>query len=89
MDLGQYIGVASYGLQTAIMVSAPVLILALIAGVTMSIIQAATQINDSALAFIPKIAATVVALAVFGPWMMSKMAAFATFTLNQIPMVTN
>ena len=89
MELGQYVGVASYGLQTAMLVSAPVLILALIAGVAMSIVQAATQINDSALAFIPKIAATVIALALFGPWMMSKMAAFAIYTLNQIPMVTN
>ena len=89
MELGQYVGIASYGLQTAMLVSAPVLVLALIAGVTMSIIQAATQINDSALAFIPKILATVVALAIFGPWMMSKMAAFATFAFNQIPMVTN
>lgn len=89
MDLNKYIEVTSFGLQTAMMVSSPVLLLALIAGVAMSIIQAATQINDSALAFIPKIAATVLALALFGPWMMSKMAAFATFALNQIPTITN
>ena len=87
-NIDQFVQVASYGVETAMLVSAPVLVLALAAGVAVSIFQAATQINDAALAFIPKIAATVVALVVFGPWMMSRMATFANFALNQIPQVT-
>jgi flagellar biosynthesis protein FliQ len=88
MDIDSFIEVTKYGIETAMMVSAPVLLLALAAGVLVSIVQAATQINDSALAFIPKIAATVGALVIFGPWMMAKMATFANYALNQIPIVT-
>jgi flagellar biosynthetic protein FliQ len=71
------------------MVSAPVLLFGLAAGITVSIIQAATQINDAALAFIPKIAAAVLALVIFGPWMISQMVAFAVYAFNQIPNVTS
>ncbi|MCC6220148.1 MAG: flagellar biosynthetic protein FliQ [Deltaproteobacteria bacterium] len=88
MDIEDFIRISSFGIQTAIVVSAPVLLLGLVAGVSISIVQAATQINDSALAFIPKILATVAALFFFGSWMISKMAYFATFALNQIPQVT-
>ena len=84
MDIEAYSRVASLGIQTAMMVSAPVLICGLIAGVMVSVFQAATQINDAALAFIPKIAAAVGALVVFGPWMSSKLTAFALFSFNQI-----
>ena len=89
MDLDDFIRIASFGIETAMMVSAPPLLLVLAAGVMVSILQAATQINDAALAFIPKIAATVFALAFFGQWMISRMAVFANFALNQIPNVTN
>lgn len=88
MTVEDFIRIASFGIETAMMVSAPVLAFGLIAGITVSIFQAATQINDAALAFIPKIVATVIALSVFGGWMISRMAAFATFAFNQIPNVT-
>ncbi|MCB0324002.1 MAG: flagellar biosynthetic protein FliQ [Bdellovibrionales bacterium] len=88
MDLDFFIRVATYGVQTAMLVSLPVLGLGLIAGVAVSIMQAATQINDAALAFIPKIAAAVFALLIFGPWMMSELVTFTTFSFNQIPLVT-
>lgn len=88
MDISSYIHVARYGIETAILVSTPVLLCGLIAGVGVSVFQAATQINDAALAFLPKILATVLSLVVFGGWMMSRMAAFATYAFNQIPMVT-
>ena len=87
MQLEDFLHVSEYGIQTAMIVSAPVLLGGLAAGIAVSIFQAATQINDSALAFIPKIAATIVALLFFGPWMISRMAAFATFAFDQIPHV--
>ena len=88
MRLEDFLHIAQMGIQTAILVSAPVLLLGLAAGLAVSIFQAATQINDAALAFIPKILAATVALALFGPWMISEMAAFTTFVLGQIPNVT-
>ena len=87
MQVDNFAQVANFGIQTAMMVSAPVLICGLAAGVMVSIVQAATQINDAALAFIPKIAAAIGALIVFGPWMTSKMMYFATYAFEQIAYV--
>ncbi|HQH27357.1 MAG TPA: flagellar biosynthetic protein FliQ [Oligoflexia bacterium] len=89
MTLESLLQVASFGMETAIMVSAPVLLCGLTAGVLVSVFQAATQINDAALAFIPKIAAVVLSLMIFGPWMISRMVSFSIWTLSQIPAVTN
>ena len=89
MTLEQFLEVSSFGVQTAMLVSAPVLLMGLAAGVAVSILQAATQINDAALAFIPKIAAVVLSLVLFGNWMIQKMSTFAIFALNQIPSVTH
>ena len=88
MDIEDFIRISRYGVETAMMVSAPVLLLGLAAGIAVSVFQAATQINDAALAFIPKIVATVIALFYFGPWMIAEMASFATFALEQIPLIT-
>lgn len=88
MDIDDFLRIAQYGIETAMLVSAPVLLFGLAAGVCISIFQAATQINDQALAFIPKMAASVAALGLFGSWMISKMSVFAIFTFNQIPNVT-
>ena len=88
MLIEEFAQVATFGIETAMIVSAPVLGLGLMAGIAVSIFQAATQINDSSLAFIPKILATVGALFFFGSWMMAKMTAYATYALSQIPNVT-
>jgi flagellar biosynthesis protein FliQ len=88
MVLGDFIHVATLGIETAMFVSAPVLLFGLAAGIAVSMFQAATQINDSSLAFIPKIAAVGIALGVFGSWMISRMASFAIYSFNQIPNVT-
>jgi len=88
MSIEDFLHISHLGIQTAMLVSAPVLLLGLIAGVAVSIVQAATQINDSSLAFIPKILAVMLALMFFGPWMISQMANFASFAMNQIPNVT-
>jgi flagellar biosynthetic protein FliQ len=61
----------------------------LMAGVMVSIFQAATQINDSALAFIPKILASVLSLIIFGPWMIAEISGFATYTMNLMTSVAN
>ncbi len=88
MGIEEFIEIAAFGVWTAMMVAAPVLVLGLVAGLAVSIFQAATQINDSALAFIPKILATVVALYVFGPWMMSQLSSFAHYSIGQIQYIT-
>ena len=66
MGIDDFLHFGQYGVETAVLVSAPILLLGLMAGLAVSIFQAATQINDAALAFIPKIAATVIGIMLFG-----------------------
>lgn len=89
MQLEHFLELTAYGVQTAMLVSAPVLLCGLAAGVAVSIFQAATQINDASLAFIPKIAAVAASLTLFGSWMIAKMVEFSTFALNQIANISN
>ena len=69
MNLDQAITLVEQMLKTALIVGTPVLATAFIVGMIVSIFQAATQIHEMTLTFIPKIVATVVALIVFGSWM--------------------
>lgn len=58
------------------LVLAPILLIALVVGVLVSIIQAATQIQEQTLAFVPKIVAVLVGLLLFGPWMLMNLIDF-------------
>ncbi|MEA2062366.1 MAG: flagellar biosynthesis protein FliQ [Gemmatimonadota bacterium] len=70
---------------TAILIAAPMLVAGLIVGVTISIIQTATSIQEQTLTFIPKILAVVVSLILFFPWMMNTLLTFATNLIQNIP----
>jgi flagellar biosynthesis protein FliQ len=72
-------------LMMAVMLSAPALGLALLVGLVISIIQAATQVNESTLTFVPKILAVFAALAVFGPWMVTKMVSYTASIFTSLP----
>lgn len=71
------LSLAEKGIFTVLLVTGPLLILALTVGLLVSIFQATTQIQEQTLAFIPKIAAVLIGLVFFGPWMLSKMVGFA------------
>lgn len=85
MEIDDFLRLAQVSIETAILVSAPVLLLGLIAGFVVSIFQAATQISDASLAFIPKIGAAVAGLVLFGNFMINRIAAFTTWVFNHIP----
>ncbi|GAB3067262.1 flagellar biosynthesis protein FliQ [Virgibacillus ainsalahensis] len=67
---------AERGIYTVLLVTGPLLILALAVGLLVSIFQATTQIQEQTLAFIPKIVAVLVGLIFFGPWMLTTMVEF-------------
>ncbi|QGH34549.1 flagellar biosynthesis protein FliQ [Gracilibacillus salitolerans] len=71
------VSLAEQGIFTILMVAGPILILALVVGLLVSIFQATTQIQEQTLAFIPKIVAVLLGIIVFGPWMLSTMVEFA------------
>jgi flagellar biosynthesis protein FliQ len=72
------ISIAERGIYTVLMISGPLLILALVVGLIVSIFQATTQIQEQTLAFVPKIVAVLVGIIFFGPWMLSYMLSYAT-----------
>lgn len=84
MGIDDFLALSRAGVEVAVLVSAPILIMGLAAGLAVSIFQAATQINDSALAFIPKIGAAVIGLVLFGHFMINRIAAFTTWTYSHI-----
>ncbi len=63
-------------IQTILMCSAPMLIVALIVGLLVSIFQAATQINEQTLTFVPKIVAVFVTMLIFGSWVIKIVTVF-------------
>lgn len=70
MDQGTVMNIAQNALMVVVYVSAPLLGLSLIVGLAVSIFQATTQIQEQSLSFIPKILAVILAIAVFGSWML-------------------
>ncbi|WP_018932659.1 flagellar biosynthesis protein FliQ [Gracilibacillus lacisalsi] len=72
------VSLAEQGIFTILMVAGPILILALVVGLLVSIFQATTQIQEQTLAFIPKIVAVLLGIVIFGPWMLATMVEFAT-----------
>lgn len=76
MDQGLVVELAQRAVMIIIMVSAPMLGLALLVGLAISIFQATTSIQEQTLAFIPKILAILGAIVIFGPWMLQVLVEF-------------
>lgn len=76
---------AQRAVALTLMISGPILGLGLIVGLVVSIFQAATQIQEMTLTFVPKIIAVGAALVVFGPWMLKSMVVFTTKLLAGLP----
>lgn len=74
-----------HAMEVTLMVAAPLLLVSLIIGLVVSIFQAATQINEATLSFIPKLVGIFVALIVAGPWMISVMTDYMRQVFTGIP----
>ena len=85
MDSQQVFTLGQQGLYLLLMVSAPVLLVVLVVGLVVSIFQAATQINEATLSFVPKVVAAVAVLGFAGPWMMTTLVEYLQRTLQAIP----
>jgi flagellar biosynthetic protein FliQ len=75
-------------LEITLILAGSVLLFGLVAGLVVAVFQALTQINEMTLVFIPKIGATVLAIALFGPWMLQKLINYTTALFEAIPGVT-
>jgi flagellar biosynthetic protein FliQ len=76
-----------HAMEITLMVAAPMLLVALIIGLVVSIFQAATQINEQTLSFIPKLVGIFVALVLAGPWMLSVMLDYMRGVFTGIPLL--
>jgi flagellar biosynthetic protein FliQ len=85
MEAQQVLTIGQQGLTMLLMVSAPVLLVVLVVGLLISIFQAATQINEATLSFVPKVVAAVAVLAIAGPWMLTSLVEYIQRTLQAIP----
>jgi flagellar biosynthetic protein FliQ len=85
MDAQQVLTAGQQGLTILLLVSAPVLGVILIVGLLVSIFQAATQINEATLSFVPKVVAAVAVLAIAGPWMLTTLVEYLQRTLQALP----
>ncbi|MEZ7934499.1 MAG: flagellar biosynthesis protein FliQ [Sulfurospirillum sp.] len=79
------IGLGVETFKIALLLSMPMLLSGLVAGLAISIFQAVTQINESTLSFVPKILVTIVVAIFTMPWMMNMMIEFTTRMLELIP----
>lgn len=79
------IGFARQSIELSLLMALPMLGVGLIVGVIISIIQAATQIQEMTLTFVPKILSIFVAILFAFPWMMDKMTTFTAELIKDIP----
>lgn len=85
MDSDYFIGVAQQALWVLALAAAPILIPALIAGVVLGMVQAATSINETTLSFVPKLIVVAVCLALFGSSIMILLVDFTRDMFARIP----
>ncbi len=74
-----------HALEITLMVAAPMLLVALVVGLIISIFQAATQINETTLSFIPKLVGVFASMVIAGPWMVTIMVDYMREILSNIP----
>ena len=85
MNSTAVIHMISEALQLTLMVSAPLLITALAVGLVVSIFQAATQINEATLSFIPKLIGVFAAIVITGPWILQLLVDYTQRLFTNIP----
>ena len=74
-------------MKVALALAAPLLLVSLVTGLIISILQAATQINEMTLSFIPKIIAVFIAIIVAGPWMLNLLLDYVRTLFNNLPYI--
>jgi len=85
LSQGEILTIMQQAIYTIFKVGAPMMITALVVGLLISIFQAMTQINEQTLVFVPKILAVLLALVLFGSWMMTTLIEFTVKLFDSLP----
>jgi len=81
--------VGQRALEITLLLAAPLLLVALVTGLVVGAFQAATQINEMTLSFIPKLLAMATTLVIAGPWMLKVIVGYTRELIRSIPMLIN
>jgi flagellar biosynthetic protein FliQ len=87
MDPQQVLTLTRDGLLTLLTVCMPILLVVLAVGLVVSVFQAATQIHEQTLSFVPKLLAAFATMGIAGPWMLSTLVDYIQQVLQSIPQV--
>ncbi|MBW7861385.1 MAG: flagellar biosynthesis protein FliQ [Rhodocyclaceae bacterium] len=85
MTPGTVMDIGRQAIETALMMATPLFLVALLTGLIVSVFQAATQINEMTLTFVPKLVAIFITLMISGPWMITLMTDFTRRLYDAIP----
>jgi len=85
VSIGFAINLVRSGVLQALMMAAPLLLVGMLVGLIISVFQATTSIQEQTLTFVPKIAAILGALILFGPWIIVSMVQFTLRLFGRIP----
>jgi flagellar biosynthetic protein FliQ len=77
--------IAQRALEMTVLLAAPLLLVALVIGLLVGIFQAATQINEMTLSFIPKLIGMAAAMMIAGPWMLKQLVSYTRMLIESIP----
>ena len=85
MNQDTVVNLATQAMSLALKIAGPLLLVALVIGLVISIFQAVTQIQEQSLSLIPKIAAVAVVIVLLGPWMLGQLVSYTTALYTSIP----
>ena len=85
MNTGTVVEIGRQAVEATILLSGPLLVVALVVGLIISVFQAATSLNETTLSFVPKALAVFATLIIAGPWMLQTAVEFITRLFTAIP----
>ncbi len=85
MDADSVISIGRQAMEVTILLAAPILLISLAVGLLIAMFQAATQINEMTLSFVPKLIAVAVVLMAAGPWLLRQIVGFTQKLFENIP----
>jgi flagellar biosynthesis protein FliQ len=85
MNQDTVVNLATQAISLSLKIAGPLLLVALVVGLLVSVFQAVTQIQEQSLSLIPKIAAVGVVIVLLGPWMLGQLVAYTTALYTSIP----
>lgn len=81
-----FVAIAKQTLFLALILTGPPVLTAMLVGLTISILQATTQVQEQTLTFVPKLVAIITILAIAGPWMLAQLISFASTLYDSFPL---